>query len=80
MGAVPLTRNGLKNPKVRHEATSDDPLGDQIADVQTQHEQNVDAARAAGLNADVFRATLPPRGCMTAPSPRGKRARLCRRR
>jgi hypothetical protein len=59
IGAVPLTRNCLKNKKVRHEAGGAAPMALPLAALQVTHLANVNAARAAGLNAGVFAATVP---------------------
>ena len=60
IGAVPLTRAGLNQKKVRHEATEGDPGAGELRELAAQHAANKAAVAAHGMNATVF-AAAPPR-------------------
>ena len=53
MGAVPLTRQGLKHPKVRHEAVEGDLGASEIQEVEKTHRANLEAVGRAGLDKTV---------------------------
>ena len=61
IGAAPLTRAGLEQSKVRHEAIEGDPkLGDLLA-LEERHAKNVTALEAKGVNVKVSKVSLPRR-------------------
>ena len=53
VGAVPLTREGLKHPKVRHEAVEGDLGASEIQEVEKTHRANLEAVGRAGLDKTV---------------------------
>jgi len=59
IGAIPLTRNCLTHPKVRHEAGGVAPAAEMLEALAESHVANQEAGRGIGLNVGVFEAVLP---------------------
>ena len=55
-----LTRKALSKSKVRHEAGEATPQGAALASLQVRHEANIEKAKAAAINADVFGGVAVP--------------------
>ena len=67
VGAVPLTRAALLNPKVRKELLVQDTPQGAVAEINSAHKQNLAQARALALNTDVMEMELPRRFDVVAP-------------
>ena len=68
VGAVPLTRAGLDQKKVRHEDTEGDPGADVLRELAAQHAANKAAVAVHGMDATVFSAALPRRQLIERPT------------
>ena len=67
VGAVPLTRAALKNPKVRQELEEGEEAIGVVQQIAQSHAQNLARGAALGLNTDVVLTTLPRRLEVVAP-------------
>ena len=67
VGAVPLTRAALRNPKVRHELAEGEAAAGGLQAIDEAHQKNTAVCRALGLNAAVLEQQLPRRFDVVAP-------------
>ena len=67
VGAVPLTRAALQNPKVRRELEADEDATGTVKAIAEAHALNTQACTALGLNTAVVDQQLPRRLAVVAP-------------
>ena len=67
IGAVPLTRAGLKHKKVRHEVADGDPANDSLLALEARHAANTAALEAHGANVEMLVAPLARRKFVERP-------------